>query len=102
MPAKVGQVRAAHWPDVAPGLSPARILCAGNDKAPPAAGGSGKISGLILGTLFIGILNNALPMIHVSTFWQNFIEGMIILFAVLMGIYVKRQNEKAALKRRKI
>ncbi len=65
-------------------------------------GGSGKISGLILGTLFIGILNNALPMIHVSTFWQNFIEGMIILFAVLMGIYVKRQNEKAALKRRKI
>lgn len=65
-------------------------------------GGSGKISGLILGALFIGILNNALPMIHVSTFWQNFIEGIIILFAVLMGIAVKRQNEKAALKRRKI
>lgn len=65
-------------------------------------GGSGKISGLILGALFIGILNNALPMIHISTFWQNFIEGIIILFAVLMDIFVKRQNVKTALKRRKI
>lgn len=65
-------------------------------------GGSGKISGLILGAVFIGILNNALPMIRVSTFWQNFIEGVIILIAVLMNFAVKRHSEKTTLKRRKI
>lgn len=65
-------------------------------------GGSGKISGLILGAVFIGILNNALPIIHVSTFWQNFIEGAIILIAVLMNFAVKRHSERATLRRRKI
>jgi rhamnose transport system permease protein len=54
------------------------------------AGGSGKISGVILGSVLLGILNNALPLINVSPFWQTGIQGTIILVAVVVNVLVKR------------
>ncbi|PKM50407.1 MAG: branched-chain amino acid ABC transporter permease [Firmicutes bacterium HGW-Firmicutes-7] len=66
------------------------------------SGGSGKISGIILGTLLLGILNNALPLMLVSPFWQNAIQGFIILIAVLVNALVKRNITKQNLMRRKI
>jgi rhamnose transport system permease protein len=67
-----------------------------------SAGGSGTVSGIILGSLLLGILNNALPLINVSPFWQQAIQGFIILFAVLMNTIVKRRVDKNNLMRRKI
>jgi len=64
------------------------------------AGGSGKVSGLILGTILLGILNNALPLINVSPFWQQAIQGIVILAAVLTNVLVKRNNQRFALRRR--
>ncbi|AYO30135.1 ABC transporter permease [Biomaibacter acetigenes] len=66
------------------------------------AGGSGKISGIILGSLLLGILNNALPLINVSPFWQQAIQGVIILIAVIINALVKRSVERNNLMRRKI
>jgi rhamnose transport system permease protein len=66
------------------------------------AGGVGKISGILLGSVLLGILNNALPMINVSPFWQNFIQGSIILIAVLVNALVKRGIDRNNLMRRKI
>lgn len=66
------------------------------------AGGSGKVSGLILGTILFGILNNALPLIHVSPFWQQAIQGIVILAAVLTNVMVKRNSQRSALRRRAI
>ena len=66
------------------------------------AGGSGKVSGLILGTILLGILNNALPLINVSPFWQQAIQGIVILAAVLTNVLVKRNNQRFALRRRAI
>ncbi|PEQ93893.1 branched-chain amino acid ABC transporter permease [Bacillus sp. AFS006103] len=66
------------------------------------AGGSGKISGLILGSVLIGILNNALPLINVSPFWQMGIQGSIILIGVVLNALVKRGVDLNALMRRKI
>jgi rhamnose transport system permease protein len=66
------------------------------------AGGSGKISGLILGSVLIGILNNALPLINVSPFWQSWIQGGIILIAVVLNALVKRGVDLNALMRRQI
>ncbi|NGQ96723.1 ABC transporter permease [Brevibacillus sp. SYP-B805] len=66
------------------------------------AGGSGKISGLLLGAILLGILNNALPLINVSPFWQMAIQGAIILLAVLINAVVKRGVERNNLARRKI
>jgi rhamnose transport system permease protein len=66
------------------------------------AGGSGKISGIILGSVLLGILNNALPLINVSPFWQTAIQGFIILTAVLINAMVKRGVDRNHLMRRKI
>lgn len=66
------------------------------------AGGSGKISGIIMGSLLLGILNNALPMINVSPFWQQAIQGLIILIAVIVNTVVKRSVDRNNLMRRKI
>jgi len=66
------------------------------------AGGSGKVSGIILGSLLLGILNNALPLIKVSPFWQQGIQGIIILVAVIANVLVKRGVDWNNLMRRKI
>ena len=66
------------------------------------SGGSGKVSGLILGTILLGILNNALPLINVSPFWQQAIQGVVILAAVLTNVMVKRNNQRFALRKRAI
>jgi rhamnose transport system permease protein len=62
------------------------------------SGGSGKVSGLILGTVLFGILNNALPLIDVSPFWQQAIQGVVILAAVLTNVLVKRNSQRLALR----
>ncbi len=66
------------------------------------SGGSGKVSGLLLGTILLGILNNALPLVNVSPFWQQAIQGFVILAAVLTNVIVKRNSQRIALRRRAI
>jgi rhamnose transport system permease protein len=64
------------------------------------SGGRGKVSGLILGVVLFGILANALPLINVSPFWQQAIQGVVILAAIIINVLMKRNNDKAALRRR--
>ncbi|MBK5247155.1 MAG: ABC transporter permease [Peptostreptococcaceae bacterium] len=66
------------------------------------SGGSGKVSGLVLGVILLGILHNALPLINVSPFWQQGIQGAVILGAIILNVLVKRNNDRAALSRRVI
>lgn len=66
------------------------------------SGGSGKVPGVFLGVVLLGVLKQALPMLKVSPFWQDAIYGFIILFAVLMNTYFKRTADKNNLQRRKI
>ncbi|TDO90052.1 rhamnose transport system permease protein [Halanaerobium saccharolyticum] len=56
------------------------------------AGGEGKVAGLLSGVLLYGILENALPMINISPFWQNAIQGAVILIAVVVGALIKRKT----------
>jgi rhamnose transport system permease protein len=56
------------------------------------AGGAGTVSGAVLGALFLSVINNALPIIKVSPFWQSALTGIVILTAVLINA---RGNKKA-------
>lgn len=47
------------------------------------SGGKGKILGTLIGALIIGILNNGLNLLGVSSFYQEVIKGVVILFAVI-------------------
>ncbi len=64
------------------------------------AGGSGAVPGVILGALFIGIINNALPVINLSPFYQLFIQGSIVLFAMLVNTISSRRRANKLLKER--
>ena len=66
------------------------------------SGGSGKVFGVILGTVLLGILKNALPLLKISPFWQDALYGLIILFAILMNTIFKRMVDKNNLQRRHI
>jgi rhamnose transport system permease protein len=66
------------------------------------SGGRGKLSGLVLGVILFGILANALPLINVSPFWQQAIQGFVILAAILTNVLIKRNNDRAALRSRAI
>lgn len=66
------------------------------------AGGTGKIQGVLLGALLLGILNNAMPLIHVSTFWQEAIRGLIILLSIMTNALIQRNIRMKALRRRNI
>ncbi len=47
-------------------------------------GGKGWIFGTLIGALIIGVLNNGMNLIGVSSFWQQVVKGIVILLAVLM------------------
>src|SRR6188508_3800060 len=49
------------------------------------AGGVGSAAGVVLGCLFIGIIRSSLPLVGISAFWQMFINGAVILVAVLLS-----------------
>jgi rhamnose transport system permease protein len=49
------------------------------------AGGAGTAAGVLLGCLFLGIIRNSLPLVGISAFWQLFINGIVIVVAVLMS-----------------
>jgi ribose transport system permease protein len=48
------------------------------------SGGRGWIFGTLVGALIIGILNNGLNLLNVSSFYQQVIKGLVILLAVLL------------------
>lgn len=48
------------------------------------AGGEGGIAGTLLGAFIIGVLNNGLNLLNVSSFYQLVVKGVVILLAVLL------------------
>jgi len=47
-------------------------------------GGVGSIAGTIIGALIIGVMNNGLDLLNISSYWQLFAKGVIILLAVIL------------------
>lgn len=47
-------------------------------------GGVGKVWGVVVGALIIGIINNGLDLMNVSPFWQMVVKGCIIIAAIIL------------------
>lgn len=48
------------------------------------SGGVGTMAGTIVGVLIIGVMNNGLDLLGVSSYWQQVVKGAIIVCAVLL------------------
>ena len=55
------------------------------------AGGIGTIWGAVVGALILGVLRNSLTLLSVNPYWQQIIEGLIIVVAVVIDM---RKNAK--------
>ncbi|MDZ5699687.1 ABC transporter permease [Chelativorans sp. M5D2P16] len=63
------------------------------------AGGIGSVAGAVMGALFLGIINNALPVINISPFWQLAISGAAILLAVILNARGERKKGRIILRK---
>lgn len=61
-------------------------------------GGAGSVIGAVLGALFLGVINNALPVIGISPFWQMAISGSAIVIAVALNATQNRPKGRIILK----
>lgn len=57
-------------------------------------GGVGSILGTFIGIVLLKVVNSALVMLNVSVYWQDFVQGAILVLAVTMDYVTHRKNGK--------
>ncbi|MFT4150592.1 MAG: sugar ABC transporter permease [Paracoccaceae bacterium] len=54
-------------------------------------GGSGKIIGVVVGALIMGVMNNGMSMLGIGIDYQQVIKGLVLLAAVIFDVYNKNK-----------
>jgi rhamnose transport system permease protein len=62
-------------------------------------GGSGSVLGVLLGSLLLGIIVNALTITGISPFWRLTVQGLIILLAVVADSMIARRLQEVQARR---
>lgn len=60
------------------------------------SGGEGRLTGVLLGVLIIGIMNNGLVLMNVGDYWQIAIRGVILILALAIDTLTVVRNERVA------
>jgi ribose/xylose/arabinose/galactoside ABC-type transport system permease subunit len=58
------------------------------------SGGIGNIQGVVVGVLILGMINNGLGLLNVSSFYQQIIKGVVIILAVFVDIRGRKYNNE--------
>ncbi len=54
-------------------------------------GGSGKIIGVVVGALIMGVMNNGMSILGIGIDYQQVIKGLVLLSAVIFDVYNKNK-----------
>ncbi len=57
-----------------------------------AYGGIGKVSGMIIGAVLMGVINQGMNMVGVDSNYQKVVKGLVLLLAVVFDVLSKRQK----------
>jgi ribose/xylose/arabinose/galactoside ABC-type transport system permease subunit len=57
------------------------------------AGGYGSIIGVALGGLLMGVINNGMNLMYISSYWQLVVKGIIIVGSVIYSIYSAKMSK---------
>ena len=58
-----------------------------------AYGGVGTVPGVIIGAVFMGVLNNGMSIMGIDANWQRAVKGLVLLAAVAFDVISKRKAE---------
>jgi ribose transport system permease protein len=53
-------------------------------------GGQGSVLGVLIGAAIMGVLRNGLVLMEVSSYWQDFIIGLVIVLAAIIDVVRSR------------
>ena len=56
-----------------------------------AAGGVGKVTGVVIGAFIIGVMNNGMSILGIGIDYQQVIKGLVLLGAVCLDVYNKNK-----------
>lgn len=56
------------------------------------SGGSGKITGALLGVIFMGLVSNIMTIARISGYWQQIILGVILITAICIDLLLKKER----------
>ena len=56
------------------------------------SGGVGRITGTLLGILFLGVVQNGMTMMGMNTHWQAVVAGMLVITAVLFNTIIQKRQ----------
>ena len=56
------------------------------------SGGKGKLWGTLVGVILVGVINNALDLLNVSSYVQLIVKGLIIIMAVFMDSQLNKSK----------
>ena len=59
-----------------------------------ACGGTGTVSGTVIGAIFMGVLNNGMSILGIDANWQKAMKGFVLLAAVVFDIVSKNRKSK--------
>ena len=62
------------------------------------SGGLGPAGGVMIGVLILGFMNNGLNMLHVTSYWQIIVKGLLILLAVYLDTL--KSNKRLHIRKR--
>jgi len=58
-------------------------------------GGTGKITGALLGIVFMGLVSNVMTIARISGYWQQIILGIILIAAICIDLLLKKESDAA-------
>ena len=56
------------------------------------SGGEGSVLGALLGSLLVGLVNDALVLLNISVYWQSFVTGFVLIAAVTTDVLTHRKE----------
>jgi putative multiple sugar transport system permease protein len=56
------------------------------------SGGVGKVMNVVIGALFMGVMNNGMSLIGLGIFWQQVVKGVVLLAAVYVDVLQKSKG----------
>lgn len=56
------------------------------------AGGEGSVVGMVIGAIIVGVLNNGMNLLSISSFWQTVALGVVLVLAVALDSSIRQRN----------